>query len=109
MPIYEYECTSCGGRLDVFQKIGDKPLHTCSQCGGGLKKLISNTSFVLKGGGWYVTDYPSKDRKAAMGNEKNNVEAPKAKTSQSQQASSDKKTEPANESPATKTANTNAA
>ncbi|MCI4625872.1 MAG: zinc ribbon domain-containing protein [Candidatus Magnetoovum sp. WYHC-5] len=108
MPIYEYECTSCGDKLDVFQKIGDKPLQICTQCGGHLKKLISNTSFVLKGGGWYITDYPSKDRKEAMGNEKSGIETPKA-NSQPKQTSTDKKTEPANESSATKTANTNAA
>lgn len=49
-----------------MQKITDDPLTQCSSCGGELKKLITNTSFVLKGGGWYVTDYPSADRKKAM-------------------------------------------
>jgi len=46
--------------------MADANLSECSACGGRLKKLITNTSFVLKGGGWYVTDYPSKDRKKAM-------------------------------------------
>jgi predicted nucleic acid-binding Zn ribbon protein len=49
-----------------MQKISDDPLTECSSCGGELKKLITGTSFVLKGGGWYVTDYPSSDRKKAM-------------------------------------------
>ena len=48
-----------------MQKITDSPLTVCDSCGGELKKLITNTSFVLKGGGWYVTDYPSADRKKA--------------------------------------------
>ena len=49
-----------------MQKISDPLLTECSSCGGKLKKLITNTSFVLKGSGWYVTDYPSADRKKAM-------------------------------------------
>ncbi len=49
-----------------MQKMNDDQLAVCKSCGGELKKLITNTSFVLKGGGWYVTDYPSKDRKKAM-------------------------------------------
>ena len=66
MPIYEYECTKCNEQFEVMQKITDDPLTKCSSCGGELKKLITNTSFVLKGSGWYVTDYPSADRKKAM-------------------------------------------
>lgn len=46
-----------------MQKITDDPLSVCNSCGGELKKLITSTSFVLKGSGWYVTDYPSADRK----------------------------------------------
>jgi predicted nucleic acid-binding Zn ribbon protein len=40
-----------------MQKFSDAPLTTCEKCGGALKKLISNTAFVLKGTGWYATDY----------------------------------------------------
>lgn len=53
-----------------MQKITDKPLSECASCGGELKKLITNTSFVLKGSGWYVTDYPSADRKKAIDSKK---------------------------------------
>lgn len=70
MPIYEYECTKCNEQFEVMQKITDDPLAKCSSCGGALKKLITNTSFVLKGSGWYVTDYPSADRKKAMDSKK---------------------------------------
>lgn len=70
MPIYEYRCLSCGKEREVFQKITDEPLGTCPDCGGQLSKLISNTSFVLKGTGWYATDYASGDRKKAMDSDK---------------------------------------
>ena len=59
MPIYEYNCSKCGKRHEVMQKITDQSLTVCPDCGGELRKIISNTSFVLKGTGWYVTDYAS--------------------------------------------------
>jgi putative FmdB family regulatory protein len=65
MPVYEYKCTECNKQFEIMQKITDDPLNKCGSCGGELKKLITNTSFVLKGSGWYVTDYPSDDRKKA--------------------------------------------
>ncbi|MBI2986577.1 MAG: zinc ribbon domain-containing protein [Deltaproteobacteria bacterium] len=61
MPIYEYKCQRCGD-FEVTQKITDKPLTRCLTCKGKVKKLISNTSFQLKGTGWYVTDYPRKEK-----------------------------------------------
>jgi putative FmdB family regulatory protein len=60
MPIYEYECLSCGKRTEVLQKMADAPLAACPNCGGEVKKLISAPSFQLKGSGWYATDYGSK-------------------------------------------------
>lgn len=66
MPIYEYKCTKCGQQIEVMQKMKDNPLEKCEACGGELKKMITSTSFVLKGSGWYVTDYPSEARKKAM-------------------------------------------
>jgi putative FmdB family regulatory protein len=63
MPIYEYECMNCGQHFEVMQKFSDEPLSTCTACSGPLHKLISHTSFVLKGSGWYVTDYASPERK----------------------------------------------
>ena len=65
MPIYEYKCEKCGIEHEVMQKMTEKPLTVCKSCGGRLKKLISNTSFVLKGSGWYVTDYADKNRKSS--------------------------------------------
>jgi putative FmdB family regulatory protein len=59
MPIYEYECSRCGA-FEVSQRITEAPLKKCPTCRGKVSKLISHTSFQLKGSGWYVTDYASK-------------------------------------------------
>ena len=64
MPIYEYECQSCGHVLDALQKISDDPLRHCPDCGEpALKKLLSAPRFRLKGGGWYETDFKDKNRR----------------------------------------------
>nr|HID59775.1 zinc ribbon domain-containing protein [Desulfobacterales bacterium] len=60
MPIYEYRCTKCGRIEEVLQKFSDKPLSTCKYCSGKLQKIISHSTFHLKGTGWYVTDYANK-------------------------------------------------
>jgi putative FmdB family regulatory protein len=60
MPIYEYECTKCGRHTEALQKFSDPPLSECELCHGKLTKLISQSTFHLKGSGWYVTDYASK-------------------------------------------------
>lgn len=57
MPIYEYVCQKCGHHLEVMQKMSDKPLSRCKECKGKLEKIFSQTSFQLKGSGWYVSDY----------------------------------------------------
>src|SRR5262245_10507862 len=62
MPIYEYRCPQCGD-FDVMQKITEKPLRKCPTCKGKVSKLLSNTSFHLKGSGWYLTDYAGKGAK----------------------------------------------
>jgi putative FmdB family regulatory protein len=61
MPIYEYQCSNCG-TLEVFQRITDDPLLRCPTCRSKVTKLISRSSFHLKGTGWYVTDYANKGR-----------------------------------------------
>ncbi|KUK37706.1 MAG: Regulatory protein, FmdB family [Thermodesulfobacterium commune] len=62
MAIYEYECLACGHKFEVWQKITEDPLRTCEKCGGELRRLIGNTGFILKGSGWYVTDYARKEK-----------------------------------------------
>ena len=65
MPIYEYECQKCGHHLEALQKISDKPLRECPECGRHqLKRLVSAPMFRLAGSGWYETDFKSeKERK----------------------------------------------
>ncbi len=60
MPIYEYKCRKCGKEFEVFQGMTDPPVKTCRFCQGPIKRLISLTTFHLKGSGWYVTDYGGK-------------------------------------------------
>ena len=59
MPVYEYECNACQKVFEVQQKMADKPLTSCPECEGELKKLMSMSSFQLKGGGWYSDGYAS--------------------------------------------------
>ena len=64
MPIYEYLCEKCGHQFDELQKISDKPLKKCPECGrNSLTKLVSAAGFRLKGGGWYETDFKSGNKK----------------------------------------------
>ncbi|HPY35480.1 MAG TPA: zinc ribbon domain-containing protein [Smithellaceae bacterium] len=60
MPIYEYKCQKCGRQFESFQGINDPDLKSCKFCRGKVNKLMSMTSFTLKGTGWYATDYAGK-------------------------------------------------
>jgi len=74
MPIYEYECTKCGHQEEVWQRITDQNVTKCEHCKGKMRRLISESSFHLKGTGWYVTDYASK--KGSEGKKSKKVEPP---------------------------------
>lgn len=63
MPIYEYHCQECGV-FEVTQRITESPLTNCPTCEGDIRRLISLTSFVLKGSGWYATDYARSNGKS---------------------------------------------
>ena len=65
MPTYEYECSKCPRVFEVRQRITEAPLTICDVCGGPVRRLLSAAPFILKGEGWYVTDYPSEARKKA--------------------------------------------
>ena len=65
MPTYEYECPRCPRVFEVKQRITEPALETCDRCGGPIHRLLSAAPFILKGEGWYVTDYPSESRKKA--------------------------------------------
>ena len=89
MPIYEYQCEKCG-TFEVTQRITEKPLGRCPTCKTKVRKLISNTSFQLKGTGWYVTDYARKGKDAP-------------KTENGSKSTSESKTESKTESSSTTT------
>jgi putative FmdB family regulatory protein len=57
MPLYEYSCSSCKKVFEIMQKFSDEPVKFCPECKNPVEKLISKTSFQLKGGGWYASDY----------------------------------------------------
>jgi putative FmdB family regulatory protein len=66
LPIYEYECQACGTVAEVMQKVDAPAPDACEKCAKGpLVKLMSRTAYVLKGSGWYVTDFRSGNKKPA--------------------------------------------
>jgi putative FmdB family regulatory protein len=68
VPIYEYQCGSCGHALEILQKLSDAPVLDCPACTKpSLKKQISAAGFRLKGGGWYETDFKSGSKKNIAG------------------------------------------
>ncbi len=56
MPLYEYECDSCGHRFEVIQKFSDPPAGACPVCPGTVRRLLSSPAIQFKGSGWYVND-----------------------------------------------------
>jgi putative FmdB family regulatory protein len=82
MPIYEYQCRKCGKQFEAFQGITEPELKSCKFCKGKVNKLVSLSSFSLKGSGWYVTDYAGKKATAAK-TEKTETTAPVTTASES--------------------------
>lgn len=95
MPIYEYRCAKCGNEFELWQKITDPPSQPCELCGGEASRLISPSTFILKGTGWYVTDYARKDGQTDS--------RPKTvtKPSEEKKSSSESETKKTDSSPAT--------
>ncbi|MCY4200438.1 MAG: zinc ribbon domain-containing protein [Gammaproteobacteria bacterium] len=106
MPIYEYQCGSCGHQFETMQRISDAPLSECPVCGkDGLRKLISPVAFRLKGGGWYETDFKKGDArnvaKSETSSDKDGGGAEskaEKKTEAKSETKSDAKPKPASES-----------
>jgi putative FmdB family regulatory protein len=66
MPIYEYKCDKCGNEFEQMRSFSDASAAICPACGGpDTHRLVSRTSFVLKGSGWYATDYAKKPAESA--------------------------------------------
>jgi putative FmdB family regulatory protein len=81
VPIYEYRCASCGAELEKLQKISDPPLIECPECGkDSLVKLVSASSFRLKGSGWYETDFKTGKKKNGVGEGSGNADSGTAET-----------------------------
>ena len=93
MPIYEYKCKKCGKEFEVFQGITEPALKSCRFCKGPARKLISRTTFHLKGSGWYVTDYGGKKAPPAVEKEKSESPAETAASSEPATGAESKKTD----------------
>jgi putative FmdB family regulatory protein len=78
VPIYEYQCTKCGEVFEAFQKITDEPLTECKFCHARVEKLISQSSFRLKGSGWYLTDYANRSSNGSTNKSKASDSSEKA-------------------------------
>jgi len=92
MPIYEYECNKCGV-IEVNQRIIESPLSRCPHCRGKVHRLISQTSFQLKGSGWYATDYGKGNGKGKGRGKKEVTEAAGETTTASETSKTETKTE----------------
>jgi putative FmdB family regulatory protein len=78
MPIYEYRCDSCGHQKEFLQRLSDKPLTQCPECGKrGFHKLMSAAGFHLKGTGWYATDFKNSGAKPAAKTDKSEAKPDK--------------------------------
>ena len=93
MPIYEYRCPKCGD-FEAMQKISDAPLTQCPTCRRKVTKLISSTSFQLKGSGWYITDYARKSSGESTGKKADDTSATSEKPASDSTSSDDAAAKP---------------
>jgi putative FmdB family regulatory protein len=95
MPIYEYACAKCESEFEVEQRITEDPLKSCPKCRSRrIKRLISRTSFALKGGGWYADGYASNGGDKRGGGDSATADSSET-PSKKDDSSSDKKAEKA--------------
>lgn len=81
MPLYEYECATCGEKTEVIRSFSDPPLTVCPNCGGELKKLLSSPALQFKGSGFYLTDYGKSGSAGDRAGEKSEEKKEKEKSS----------------------------
>jgi putative FmdB family regulatory protein len=94
MPIYEYACGACGHRFEEWQKMSDPPVRTCPKCKAKkVEKLISATSFTLKGGGWYADLYGSSKAPGAGSEAKGGSSGESSKPESKPESKSESKSE----------------
>jgi putative FmdB family regulatory protein len=75
VPLYEYECTKCGERVEILKKISDAPYSHCPKCCAEMRKLISSPAIQFKGSGFYKTDYASKPAAESRGESKSETKS----------------------------------
>lgn len=80
MPTYEYACTSCGNRLEVYQSFSADPLEKCELCGGPLRRVFHPVGVLFKGSGFYSTDSRSKKADKGKSSETKKAESKSAET-----------------------------
>jgi len=93
VPLYEYQCTRCGKRVEVIQSFSADPLTTCEACQGPLEKLISASAFQFKGSGWYITDYSKKSSPASTKNGEGGAEGKSESKSDTSESKSESKSD----------------
>ena len=93
MPLYEYRCRSCKRTVEVLQKLDDRPLRKCEECSGRLDKLVSRTSFQLRGGGWYADGYgkSSKSKSSESSSSSSSSSSPSSSSSSTDKSKSGSK------------------
>jgi putative FmdB family regulatory protein len=105
MPIYEYRCQDCDKVFEKIQSGFEERTEACPACGGDSKRIISNTSFVLKGSGWYVTDYCNRHGGAESGgNGESGAKAKDSSAASDSPAAASESTSPASSAPSASSA-----
>ena len=93
MPIYEYMCRKCGHEFEMMQRFSDEPTKKCPECTGKVEKIISQSTFHLKGSGWYATDYGKKSHNGEANKNKKKPEGSEEKKSEDKSENKEKKTD----------------
>jgi putative FmdB family regulatory protein len=108
MPLYEYQCDTCGHRFEKIQKFSDPIVDTCPVCGSAVRKLQSSPAIQFKGSGFYITDYPKKDKggEKSDGGSADNAAKSESGSSKTDSSKSEKSDKPAATAAGEKSAST---
>jgi putative FmdB family regulatory protein len=80
MPIYEYECETCGHRFERLRSLRDEPIRQCPDCSGAVHKVFHPAGIIFKGSGWYITDSRKSTSSAVTGETKTDGTASKTES-----------------------------
>ncbi len=101
MPMYEYQCGSCGRRFDQLQRITDDPLATDPECGGPVRRVIQPVGIIFKGSGFYATDSRKSSSASSSSNGNSDSSKSDGKSDGNSDGKSDTKSETKSESSST--------